>query len=111
MRKLNNKDLEILKKLAPEVENRTKIEYRSILPPVSMHIAEDGEDFELRLERLDARELEYLAGRILDGSECLLCISPEFAGIFLHVLEEKLPGESAGKIRALYKSSTGYEPE
>ena len=74
-----------------------------------MHIAEDAEDFELRLERLDARELEYLAGRILDGSECLLCISPQFAGIFIDMLEEKLPGEDAAKIRALYKSSTGYE--
>ena len=111
MRKLNEKDIEILKKLAPEIENKSRIEYRSILPPVSMHIAEDAEDFESRLERLDARDLVYLAGRILDGSECLLCISPEFAGIFLNVLEEKLPGESAGKIRALYKSSTGYEPE
>jgi hypothetical protein len=111
MRKLNNRDIEILKKLAPEVENKPRIEYRSILPPVSMHIAEDAEDFELRLEKLDARDLDYLAGRILDGTECLLCISPEFAGIFLNVLEKLVPGESAGKIRALYKSSTGYEPE
>ena len=111
MRKLDEKDIRILKKLAPEIENKARIEYRSILPPVSMHIAEDAEDFESRLERLDAQDLDYLTGRILNGSECLLCISPEFAGVFLNVLEKKLPGESAGKIRALYKSSTGYEPE
>ncbi len=53
MRKLNAKDIEILKKLAPEIENKSRIEYRSILPPVSMHIAEDAEDFESRLERLE----------------------------------------------------------
>lgn len=111
MRKLNAKDIEVLKKLAPEIESKSRIEYRSILPPVSMHIAEDAEDFESRLEGLEAQDLEYLAGRILDGAECLLCISPEFAGIFLNVLEKRLPGESAGKIRALYKSSTGYDPE
>ena len=111
MRMPNEKEIEILKRPAPEIENKSQIEYRYILPPVSMHIAEDAGDFESRLERLDARDLGYLACRILGGSECLLCISPEFAGIFPNVLEEKLPAESAGKIRALYKSSTGYEPE
>jgi len=53
------------------------------------------------LERLDGRELSYLAGRILDGSECLLCISPQFAGIFIDMLEKKLQDEDAEKIRAL----------
>ncbi len=109
MRKLSEKDISILKKMAPEIEGKTRMEYRSILPPVSMHFAEDGEDFRQRLERLDGPELSYLVGRILDGTECLLCISPESAGIFIDMLEEKLPGEDADKIRALYKSSTGYE--
>jgi hypothetical protein len=109
MRKLSEKDIQILKKMAPEIEGKSRIEYRSILPPVSMHFAEDAEDFQARLERLDGQELSYIAGRILDGSECLLCISPEFAGIFIDMLEEKLPGEDAAKIRALYKSSTGYD--
>jgi hypothetical protein len=109
MRKLTEKDIQILKKLAPEIEGKSRIEYRSVLPAVSMHYAEDAEDFQIRLERLDSQDLGYLAGRILDGSECLLCISPEFAGIFIDLLQEKLPGEDAGKIRALYKSSTGYD--
>jgi len=80
MRKLNAKDIGVLKKLAPEIENKSRIEYRSILPSVSMHIAEDAEDFESRLERLErleAEDLGYRAGRILDGSECLLCKSPQ----------------------------------
>ncbi len=109
MRKLNEKDIEILKRLAPEVMEKPKIEYRSILPPVSMHFAADAEDFEERLQRLDVQDLSYLTCRILDGSECLLCISPEFARIFLDVLEDKMPGEDADKIRKLYKSSTGYD--
>ena len=74
-----------------------------------MHYAVDAEDFESRLERLDDQDLEYLASRILDGSECLLCISPEFARIFLDILEQKSSREKAEPIRKLYKSSTGYE--
>jgi hypothetical protein len=107
MRKLNQKDMEILSKLVPEI--KPPVHYRSILPPVSMHHASDKEDFQERVSRLDAQDLGYLADRILDGSECLLCISPEFAGIFLEVLEEKHSREKAEQIRKQYKSATGYE--
>jgi DNA modification methylase len=107
MRKLNQKDIDILAKLAPEM--RQPVHYRSILPPLSMHYATDEEDFRDRLDRLSSDDLQYLANRILDGSECLLCVSPEFARVFVDALEEKVPGEAAGRIRELYKSSTGYE--
>src|SRR5512136_647099 len=107
MRKLNEKDCEILIKLAPEMKMPTH--YRSILPPVSMHLGGDEEDFRSRLERLSANDFKYLADRILDESECLLCISPEFARIFLDMMEEKVPGAPAEQIRKLYTSSTGYE--
>jgi hypothetical protein len=107
MRKLNEKDIEILSKLAPEMKLPTH--YRSILPPVSMHFAADDEDLQDRLERLTTDDFKYLADRILDGSECLLCISPEAARIFLDLLEEKAPGDTAGRIREQYKSATGYE--
>jgi hypothetical protein len=107
MRKLDQTDLEILKKLAPEA--REPIHYRSILPPVSMHYSADDEDFHDRLERLSKEDFAYLAERILDESECLLCISPESARIFLDMLEEKVPGEAADRIRELYESSTGYD--
>ena len=107
MRKLDARSLEILRKLAPEVSE--PVHYRSILPPVSMHHAADEEDFQERLERLSAEEFDYLAGKILDGSECLLCISPESARIFIDLLEKKAPGGAGERIRELYKSSTGYE--
>ncbi len=106
MRKLNDKDIEILRKLAPEAKIPTH--YCSILPPVSMHFATDDEDLQDRLNRLSTEDLRYLADRILDGSECLLCISPEAAGMFLDLLEEKVPGDTARSIRKQYNSRTGY---
>jgi hypothetical protein len=107
MRKLNEKDEEILRKLAPEASIPTH--YRSILPPVSMHFATDDEDLLDRLERLSIEDLKYLADRILDGSECLLCISPEAAGMFLDLLEERVPGDTAKSVREQYNSATGYD--
>lgn len=107
MRKLDARSLEILKKLAPEITE--PVHYRSILPPVSMHHAVDEDDFQERLERLSAEEFNYLTGKILDGSECLLCISPESARIFADLLEKNVPGDAAKRIRELYRSSTGYE--
>jgi len=107
LRTLNEKDVQILKKLAPEAKIPTH--YRSILPPVSMHYAADDEDFMERLTRLSTEDLKYLADRILDGSECLLCISPEAAGTFLDLLEEKVHGDTARSIRKQYNSATGYD--
>ncbi len=106
MRTLNEKDIEILRKLAPEAKIPTH--YRSILPPVSMHYARDEWDLQDRLKRLSTEDLTYLADRIIDGSECLLCISPDAAEMFLDLLEERVPGEVARKIREEYNSRTGY---
>src|SRR5664280_375003 len=106
MRKLNDKDNEILQKLAPEASIPTH--YRSILPPVSMHFAADDEDLQDRLKRLSKEDLKYLAERILDGAECLLCISPEAAEMFLDRLEERMPGDTAKSVREQYNSATGY---
>jgi hypothetical protein len=107
LRTLNETDIEILKKLAPEAKIPTH--YRSILPPVSMHYATDDEDLLDRLKRLSTEDLKYLADRIQDGSECLLCVSPEAAGMFLDLLEEKLPGDTVRSIREQYNLSTGCD--
>src|SRR5664280_1041238 len=106
MRKLNDEDNEILQKLAPEASIPTH--YRSILQPVSMHFAADDEDLQDRLKRLSKENLKYLAERIRDGSECLLCISPEAAEMFLDLLEERMPGDTAKSVREQYNSATGY---
>lgn len=113
MRKFKGKDLDILKKLVPELEDKLRsgsgIEYHSILPPVSMHYAVDEEDFEERLKRLSAEDLTYLTDRILDESECLLCISTEYARIFIDVLAENVSKENAERIKEMYESATGYK--
>ena len=106
MRTLNETDIAILKKLAPEAKIPTH--YRSILPPVSMHYATDDDDLLDRLKRLSTEELKYLADRILDGTECLLCVSPEAAEMFLDLLQEKVPGDKARNVREQYNSRTGY---
>lgn len=112
MRKLKGKDLEILSKLVPEIEEKIRsgsgIEYRSILPPVSMHYAADEEDFKERMDRLSPDDLTYLADCILKETECLLCISAEYARIFVDIIEEKVSKETADKIREIYESATGY---
>jgi len=107
MRTLNEKDVEILRKLAPEASIPTR--YRSILPPVSMHFAADDEDLQDRLKRLSTEGLKYLADLILDSSECLLCISPEAAGTFLDLLEERVSGDTAKRTREQHNSATGYD--
>jgi hypothetical protein len=113
MRKLKGRDLEILKKLAPEVEDKLRsgsgIEYHSILPPVSMHYAIDEEDFEERMKRLSPDDLKYLVDHILDESECLLCISTEYARIFVDLLAENVSRETAMQIKEIYESATGYK--
>jgi len=50
-----------------------------------------------------------LADRILDGTECLLCVSPGAAEMFLDLLQEKVPGDTARNIREQYSSRTGYD--
>ena len=107
MRKLNQKDMEILSKLAPEII--PPVHYRSILPPVSMHHALDKEDFQDRVNRLDAQDLGYLRTASWMVPNACSASRPEFVGIFLDVLEDKLSGEKAKKIREQYKSATGYE--
>jgi hypothetical protein len=97
----------------PEVEEKLRsvsgIEYHSILQPVSMHYAVDEEGFEERLKRLSGEDLTYLADRILDESECLLCISTEYARIFVDVLGEMVSKETAELIKGMYEFATGYK--
>ncbi len=73
-----------------------------------MRYATNEWDLQDRFKRLSAEDLTYLADRILDGSECLLCISPEAAEMFLDLLEEKVSGDVASRIREQYNSRTGY---
>lgn len=61
MRKLSQKDKNILAKLAPELEGATGPapghDFKYFLIPVSHRIAESSEDFANRLDRLSDEEL------------------------------------------------------
>jgi hypothetical protein len=70
MRTLNEKDNEILRKLAPEASIPTH--YRSILPPVSMHFAADDEDLQDRLKRLSTED--QVSGRPHPGRLRVLAV-------------------------------------
>ncbi|MDH7593324.1 MAG: hypothetical protein QHG99_03080 [Methanomicrobiales archaeon] len=106
-RTLDERDQRILLKLAPELKEmicaESGHEFHSILPPVSNHVAEDGEDFRRRIGRLDPQELEYIADRILDGSEHLGCLPEEDMESFASALDELVSHEKAESVMELYR--------
>lgn len=108
-RTLSEKDVEILKKLAPECADVTcagsGFDYQSILPPVSNHYALNDDDFEERLNRLNIFDLKYLAEVILDGSESLGCIQPEHAEILVRLMKERVSEDAGEKVSLLYEAA------
>ncbi|OPX80370.1 MAG: hypothetical protein A4E45_00116 [Methanosaeta sp. PtaB.Bin039] len=108
MKKLNRKDIKILKKLVPCKEPEAA---GSLLTSISSYYVTDKDDFQFRLERLDDKDLKYLAERAMDGSECLLCIAPQCAQTFLDAVERRLTRQIAGRLREIYESSTTGQQE
>ncbi|MFB3764076.1 MAG: hypothetical protein ACE14P_02375 [Methanotrichaceae archaeon] len=110
-RELGDKDREILRKLIPEydelVSQGIDLEYMNILPPVANHHSKDERDFGERLRRLSAEDLRYLAERVIDGSESLGCLYPEYADAFFEALLGKLSSETLDQVREAYESGGG----
>ena len=107
MKKLNRKDMKILRKLTPCQEPEDS---GSLLASISSYYITDREDFQSRLEKLSDKDLKYLAERAMDGSECLLCIAPQCAEVFLDAVERRLSPEIAGRLRELFENvTTGYK--
>ena len=107
-RELSEKDILILKKLAPECGDLTCSGsghmFHSILPPVSNHFAEDSEDFIQRIGRLSAEELTYITDMIRKGEESMGCLPVEDVEALIHLVEERLSPEIAQKVLAAYES-------
>ena len=104
-RTLNPKDLEILKKLAPEIDSHCKQaghQFRSIIPPLSHHLATSSDDFIERLERLDDDELTYLAELVFEGMEDLTCANPEHVFAFCDLIKRRVSKEQGEKVAAIY---------
>ncbi len=107
-RELTEKDITILKKLAPECGDLTCSGsghmFHSVLPPVSNHFAQDGEDFFLRISRLSDDELIYLTDMIRKGEESLGCLPVEDFEALMRLIHERLAPEIAQKVIAAYES-------
>jgi len=112
-RELSEKDLAIFKKLAPECGDLpcsgSGHMFRSILPPVSNHFAEDSNDFIVRINRLTDEELTYLTDMIQKGKESMGCLPVEDVEAFVHLVHDRLSEEIAQKVISAYES--GYECE
>jgi hypothetical protein len=107
-RELNERDLQILKKLVPEMEelqNRgVDVEYMNILPPVANHHSRGVSDFEQRLKKLSVEDMSYLSDLILEGTEGLCCLQPDFAEVFFTVAGQRLSRDVADRLRLAYET-------
>jgi hypothetical protein len=110
-RELSEKDIAILKKLAPECGDLSCSGsghmFHSILPPVSNHFSEDTEDFMRRIALLSDDELTYITGMIQTGDESLGCLPAEDVEALVRHVHDRLSPEAAQKIIAAYESGNG----
>jgi len=110
-RELGDRDRNIIRKLVPEIEEMQRhgidLDYMNILPPIANHHSKDERDFAERLNRLSAEEIKYISDLILDGSESLGCLYPEFAKVFFVAVGRKLSSEAADRLREAYESGEG----
>lgn len=110
-RELSKKDIEILKKLAPECGDASCSGsghmFHSILPPVSNHFSEDTADFIRRVGTLSNDELAYITGMIETGDESLGCLPGEDVEALVQLIHDRLSPEMAQKIIAAYESGAG----
>jgi hypothetical protein len=107
-RELSERDIEILKKLAPECEGLTCSgsgqQFHSILPPVSNHFSADEHDFAERIRRLTDDELKYISGLILSGEESLGCLPEEDLESLLALITERLSKDETKKVIEAFAS-------
>ena len=112
-RELTERDIEIFRKLAPECGEAacggSGHAFQSILPPISNHFAESAEDFEERLTRLDAADVQWLVDRILDGTESLACVQEEDIDAFVKMVRSNISDETGEAVFAHYLASGACE--
>lgn len=105
-RQLSQKDIEILKHVAPECNDLdcagSGSSYKSILPPLANHFAVNESDFKDRLEKLTLEDLQYLLSLIENGSESLSCVPPHYIQVFIDLVTEKLGPEKAKAVFRTY---------
>ena len=106
-RELSEKDIAIVKKLAPECGDLTCSGsghmFHSILPPVSNHFAQDSDDYIQRINRLSDDELTYIVEMIQNCEESLSCLPIEDVEAFVHLVHDRLSPEMAQKVITAYE--------
>jgi len=106
-RKLTPADMQILKKLAPELVDtdctHSGHEFRSVLPPVSQHFSRSSADFKERLVKLSDEELDHLVKLIFEGMESLHCVKKEHVDALVDVVGVRLSTVKAAELLELYK--------
>jgi hypothetical protein len=106
-RDLNERDLQILIKLVPELEVLQKkgieLEYMNILPPVANHHSRSVQEFEQRLKKLPDEDMRYLADLVLNGTENTGCLRPDFAEAFFVMAGQRLGESVADQLREAYE--------
>ncbi|MCD4703451.1 MAG: hypothetical protein K8R64_04035 [Methanosarcinaceae archaeon] len=112
-RKLDEKDIRLIKKLAPECIDlecsSSGFNFKSILPPVANHFSKDLPDFFSRLKKLSDSDLEYLFDLIQEGKESLGCLRPDYAGAVQKVVAARVGDEEANEIIRIYTSNDACE--
>jgi hypothetical protein len=108
-RELDKKDIDIMKKLVPEIagfveSGRMKIEYMNILPPVANHYSRGANDFDRRLQNLSSEDVKYLADKIIDGSESVSRLSLDYAEVFFTYVGRSLTEGVADELREIYET-------
>ncbi len=110
-RELDSRDREILRKLVPEFDELLSqgidLEYMNILPPVANHHSKDERDFAERLKRLSAEDLQYIADLVIDGSESLGCLYPEYADALFEAISGTLSPDVLDQVKEAYESGGG----
>ena len=111
-RELDEKDIDIIKKLLPEIVNfvesgRMKIDYMNILPPVANHYSRNAFDFDRRLQKLSSEDVKYLADKIIDGSESVGHLPQDYAEVFFTYVGRRLTEDVADKLREIYEKGYG----
>ena len=101
-RKLTSRDMELLRKMVPELDiDNFPPAFRSILPPVSKRFSSSGQEFKSRLDTLSTADLEYLVDLIFQGDECLSCLEDEYLDILLDRIKNNISHKKAEDLMEL----------
>ncbi|MDK2974596.1 MAG: hypothetical protein PWP08_967 [Methanofollis sp.] len=110
---LSEKDLAMLRKLAPECNDLvctgSGVPFRSLLPPLANYFAAGPADFGDRLARLEDGELRTLVRLVETGDESLGCVPPACTDVFVALIAARLGPEAGGSVLRVCEAGAGCD--